>query len=208
MHSAWCWAMSQLAIPAAKLIIIICVCGVPKITRPWGIKGIRLKWTFTVQCREAKSTGRFTTPRTLSVELTPWICCIIQNMTTRSAFLIFTGVLANSECHGTIPLNWESWSCRWRVAEVASSLSRPHSVWLPYTELHNGKSVCATLVLDIDKPKVKITSAIETVERNMLEGVWDKLDWIFVGSRMDITWSIFRVRKTFSDCHLFGTITV
>jgi hypothetical protein len=35
--------------------------------------------------------------------------------------------------------------------------------------------------LDIDEPKLRITAAVETVDRNMLERVWDELDY-----RLDI----------------------
>jgi hypothetical protein len=37
------------------------------------------------------------------------------------------------------------------------------------------------LSLDIDELKLRITAAIETIGRNMLEKVWDELDY-----RMDI----------------------
>jgi hypothetical protein len=63
------------------------------------------------------------------------------------------------------------------------------------------------LPLDIDELKLRITAAIETIDRNMLERVWDELDY-----RMDIyrvtngahTLSIFRVCKTFRVCHSNG----
>jgi hypothetical protein len=37
------------------------------------------------------------------------------------------------------------------------------------------------LPLDIDELKLTVTAAIETIDRNMLEGVWDELDY-----RLDI----------------------
>jgi hypothetical protein len=41
--------MRQLSTPSAKLIAMICMCGVVKIAWPSNIKGICQKWTFTVQ---------------------------------------------------------------------------------------------------------------------------------------------------------------
>jgi hypothetical protein len=60
---------------------------------------------------------------------------------------------------------------------------------------------------DIDELKLRITAAIETVDKNMLERAWDEMDynWIFVGSRMELTLSIVRLRKTFRFCHSNGT---
>jgi hypothetical protein len=37
------------------------------------------------------------------------------------------------------------------------------------------------LLLDIDELKLRITAVIETVYRNMLERVWDELDYRLVG---------------------------
>jgi hypothetical protein len=34
-----------------------------------------------------------------------------------------------------------------------------------------------TLPLDIDEPKLTITAAIKTTDRNMLERVWDELNY-------------------------------
>jgi hypothetical protein len=47
-------------------------------------------------------------------------------------------------CQATIILNWESWSCRWRVDKITSSLSWSHSTWLLSVGLFKGKSICAT----------------------------------------------------------------
>jgi hypothetical protein len=62
------------------------------------------------------------------------------------------------------------------------------------------------LPLDIDELKLTLTAAIETTGRNMLEyGMRWITDWTFVGSRMELTLSIFGVRKTFRVCHSNGT---
>jgi hypothetical protein len=63
------------------------------------------------------------------------------------------------------------------------------------------------LLLDIAELKLRITAGLETIDRNMLERVWDELDY-----RLDICWvmmeltlSILRVCKTFRVCHPNGT---
>jgi hypothetical protein len=49
------------------------------------------------------------------------------------------------------------------------------------------------LPLDIDELKLTLTAAIETIGRNMLEYEMRWItDWTFVGSRMELTLSIFR----------------
>jgi hypothetical protein len=61
------------------------------------------------------------------------------------------------------------------------------------------------LPLDIDKLKLTITAAVETIDRNKREyGMSWITDWAFVGSQMDLTLSIFRVCKTFRVCHSNG----
>jgi hypothetical protein len=61
------------------------------------------------------------------------------------------------------------------------------------------------LPLDIDEMKLRITAAVETIDRNVLEyGLSWITDWSFVGSRMELTWSIFKVCKTFRVCHSNG----
>jgi hypothetical protein len=47
---------------------------------------------------------------------------------------------------------------------------------------------------------------LPTVDRNMLEGLWDELDYRLdiVGSGMELTLSIFRICKTFRVCHSNG----
>jgi hypothetical protein len=53
------------------------------------------------------------------------------------------------------------------------------------------------LPLDIDELKLRITAAIETIDRNTLERAWDELDYRpdIVESRMELALSIFRVCK-------------
>lgn len=57
--SNWSSAMRQLSIAALKLIVVTCVCacGVPETTRPWGIKRLHLRWTFTEQGHCATANG-------------------------------------------------------------------------------------------------------------------------------------------------------
>jgi hypothetical protein len=61
--------------------------------------------------------------------------------------------------------------------------------------------------LDIDELKLRITAALETIDRNMLERVWNELDYRldFVGSRMELTLSVFRVCTTFRVYRSNGT---
>lgn len=47
----------------------------------------------------------------------------------------------------------------------------------------NEKVFVPPLPLDIDKLKLRITAFIETVDRNMLRRLWDRLDY-----RIDICW--------------------
>jgi hypothetical protein len=62
------------------------------------------------------------------------------------------------------------------------------------------------LPLDIDELKLRITAAIDTIVRNILEyGMSWIRDWTFVGSRIELTLSIFRVCKTSRVCHSNGT---
>jgi hypothetical protein len=63
------------------------------------------------------------------------------------------------------------------------------------------------LPLDIDELTLRITAAIETTDRNVLERVWDELDYRLdiCGSRIELAMSIFRVCKTFRICHSNGT---
>jgi hypothetical protein len=51
------------------------------------------------------------------------------------------------------------------------------------------------LPLDTDELKLRITAAVGTVDRNMLEkyGMSWIIDWTFAGSRMELALSIFRV---------------
>jgi hypothetical protein len=51
------------------------------------------------------------------------------------------------------------------------------------------------LPLDIDELKLRITAAIETIDRNMYGMSWIR-DWTSVGSQTELTLSIFRVFKT------------
>jgi hypothetical protein len=49
------------------------------------------------------------------------------------------------------------------------------------------------LPLDIDELELRITAAIETIDRNMLEyGMSWITDWTFVGSRMELTLKNFQ----------------
>jgi hypothetical protein len=62
------------------------------------------------------------------------------------------------------------------------------------------------LPLDIDELELTITAATETIDRNVSEyGMSWTIDWTFVGPRMELTLSIFRVCKTFTVCHSNGT---
>jgi hypothetical protein len=88
-----------------------------------------------------------------------------------------TGSHETLQCHATRPLDWESWSCRWRVDEVASSLSRSHSMWLLSVGLCIGTSVCATSTTGYWWTEVDSYCSVEKVGRNMLERVWDELDY-------------------------------
>jgi hypothetical protein len=54
------------------------------------------------------------------------------------------------------------------------------------------------LPLDIDELKLRITAALETVDRNGMSWI---ADWTFVWSGMELTLSMFRVCKTFRICH-------
>jgi hypothetical protein len=65
--------------------------------------------------------------------------------------------------------------------------------------------ICPRLPLDIDELKFRITAAVETIDRNMLEyGMSWITDWTFVGSRMELTLTVFRVGKTSRVCHSNG----
>jgi hypothetical protein len=50
------------------------------------------------------------------------------------------------ECHATKPLDWMNWICKWRVDELASSLSPSHYMQLHSVGLCRGKSVHATSI--------------------------------------------------------------
>jgi hypothetical protein len=58
--------------------------------------------------------------------------------------------------------------------------------------LCKGTSVCATSALDNDELKLRITAAIETFGRNMLERVWAELDY---RPQLELALSVFRARK-------------
>jgi hypothetical protein len=61
------------------------------------------------------------------------------------------GSHATLQCHATKPFDWESWSCRWRVDEVATSLSRSHSMWLLSWSYVKEQLFVPALPLDIDE---------------------------------------------------------
>jgi hypothetical protein len=71
----------------------------------------------------------------------------------------------------------------------------------------NEQEFMAPLPLGIDELKLTVTADIEIIDRNMLERVWDELDYRLdiVGSQMELILSTFRVSKTFRICHLNGT---
>jgi hypothetical protein len=60
------------------------------------------------------------------------------------------------------------------------------------------------LPLDIDELKLKITAAIERVDRYMLEMSWIR-DWTLIESRMERTLNTFRACQVFRVCHSSGT---
>jgi hypothetical protein len=81
------------------------------------------------------------------------------------------------------------------------------AMWLLSVGLCKGASVCATSTADIVEMKLRITAAIETIDRNMLGRVWDELDYMLDICRVTngATLSIFKECKTFRDCHSDGT---
>jgi hypothetical protein len=84
------------------------------------------------------------------------------------------------------------------VDEVASLITRSHSCDFFLGSYIKDQVLVPPLPLDIAEMKLTITAAIETIARNMLERVRDELitDWTFVGSRLELALSIFRVCKT------------
>jgi hypothetical protein len=73
-------------------------------------------------------------------------------------------------------------------------------MWLLSVGLCKGTVFLPPVPLDIDELKLRITQAIETIDRNMLEyGMSWITDWTFVGSRMELTLSILRLCKNFQS---------
>jgi hypothetical protein len=74
LDSASCLANRQNSRPAAKLISITCMCGVPKVSDLGTSKGFCGRRTFTVQYHGVESTAQISLPRSLRVELFTRIC--------------------------------------------------------------------------------------------------------------------------------------
>jgi hypothetical protein len=60
--------------------------------------------------------------------------------------------------------------------------------------------LCQLFLLDIDELKLRIAAAIETVDSNMLERIWDELDY-----RLDICWVMNGADIEQLECHLNGS---
>lgn len=77
------------------------------------------------------------------------------------------------ECYTTKPLDWKNWRC--------SPELTPYDFFLwGYVHI---KVFVPPLSLDIDELKFRISAAIETIDKNILERVWDELDY-----KLDIFW--------------------
>jgi hypothetical protein len=188
LHSARCLEMWQLFIQAGKLIAITWMCGVLKIAWPLNIRGICQRWTVTEQHHGAKSWVSFSLQWTLSMEVITCTCRSYRtwqhgHLSTRQCTSSFHLCSQIPECHTTRPLDWESWSCRWRLAEAASLLSWPHSISLVSARYVKQEVFVPPLLLDVSELKLRNTTAIEIIYRNMLERVWDEMDY-----RQDICW--------------------
>jgi hypothetical protein len=98
-------------------------------------------WNLTMLCYETAELGELLESKEIYAEGKPWVADVGNDCVPSSTK---TGLHETLQFHATKSLDWESWSCRWRVNEVAPSLSRSHSMWFLSVGLCKWTSVWAT----------------------------------------------------------------